>query len=136
MTTVVPQLDFNDGAFRKLITEGSKSVGGGAVSYLADRDRLDDFFTALSCGLIYKSCGSALPANYSIAHIYHSLQSEASSALKEIVKVIDALYSEEPMAIMDFGALDAKNGMIYSVKIFGVPNFQSSITIVHLFSGR
>ena len=39
------------------------------------------------------------------------------------------------MDFMEFGELDARNERIYAVTIFGIPQFQSSITIVHIFFG-
>ena len=37
---------------------------------------------------------------------------------------------------MEFGDPGAKNERIYTVTIFGIPDFKSSITIVHLFFGK
>ncbi len=39
------------------------------------------------------------------------------------------------MSFMEFGAPDTKNKRIYTVEVFGIPAFQSSITIVHTFFG-
>ncbi len=132
---VAPQLEFNNGALRKRLAEWAVPLGNGAVKYKVDAARLDDFFTALSCGIIYKSCGSSLPANYKMSHIFHSFQSEADSQMREIEDAINALYSEKPMDFMEFGDPDTKNERIYTVTIFGIPKFQSSITIVHRFFG-
>jgi hypothetical protein len=46
-----------------------------------------------------------------------------------------ALYAGEPMAALNFGRINALNATVYSVKAFGVPEFLSSITIVHDFYG-
>lgn len=135
MSKVAPQLDFNNGALQTLLAEGAVPLGNGAVEYKVDVARLDDFFTALSCGLIFKSCGSSLPANYTISHVYHNFQSEAPPARQQIEDAIDTLYAGEPMAFMEFGDPDTKNERIYTVAIFGIPDFQSSITIVHRFFG-
>lgn len=135
MNKVVPQLEFNNGALRKRLAEGAVPLGNGAVKYKVDVTRLDDFFTALSCGLIFKSCSSSLPANYEISHVYHNLQSEADPERQQIEDAINTIYSEKPMAFMEFGDPDAKNERIYTVTIFGIPEFQSSITIVHRFFG-
>jgi len=37
------------------------------------------------------------------------------------------------MDFMEFGDIDTQNDKIYTVTIFGIPNFRSSITIVHRF---
>lgn len=39
------------------------------------------------------------------------------------------------MQVLDFGRVNAMNATVYSVKIFGIPGFQSSITVVHEFFG-
>lgn len=135
MNKVAPQLEFNNGALRKLLAEGAVPLSNGAVKYKVDATRLDDFFTALSCGLIFKSCGSSLPANYSISHVYHNFRSEADPKTQQIENAIDAFYAGKPMAFMEFGDPDTKNERIYTVTIFGIPKFQSSITIVHRFFG-
>ena len=135
MNKVAPQLEFNNGALRKRLAAGAVPLGNGAVKYEVDVARLDDFFTALSCGIIYKSCGSSLPADYKIAHVFHSFQSDADSKMREIEDAINTLYSEKPMDFMEFGNPDTKNEKIYTVTIFGIPKFQSSITIVHRFFG-
>lgn len=135
MNKVAPQLEFNNGALRKKLAEGAVPLDNGAVKYKVDVERLDDFFTALSCGIIYKSCGSSLPANYKISHIYHNFRSEADSETREIGNAINTYYSGKPMDIMEFGDPDTKNERIYTVTIFGIPKFQSSITIVHRLFG-
>ncbi len=135
MNKVVPQLEFNNAALRKRLAEGAVSAGNGAVKYRVDVARLDDFFTALSCGIVYKSCGSSLPANYQISHVYHSLLGAVDSERQQIEDLIDTFYAGKPMTFMEFGAPDARNERIYTVTIFGIPKFQSSITIVHRFFG-
>lgn len=77
---IVPQLDFNNGALRKKLAKGSIKTANGAVKYQIDKPRLHEFFTALACGIIFKSCGSSLPSNYKIPHIYHSLVGENNQA--------------------------------------------------------
>lgn len=135
MKKVAPQLEFNNGALRKRLADGAVPLGNGAVKYRVDVARLDDFFTALSCGIIYKSCESPLPENYKISHIFHNFQSEADYQLREIEGSINTLYSGKPMDFMDFGVPDLQNERIYTATIFGIPKFQSSITIVHRFFG-
>jgi hypothetical protein len=49
--------------------------------------------------------------------------------------VEDHAGARAPMAFMDFGRVDALNSAVYSVKIFGIPGFKSSLTIVHDFFG-
>jgi hypothetical protein len=135
MNKVAPQLEFNNGALRKRLAEGAVPLGNGAVKYKVDVERLDDFFTALSCGIVYKSCGSSLPAAYSISHIFHNFQSQTDSETREFEDAISTFYSGKPMDFMEFGGPDTKNERIYTVTIFGIPEFQSSITIVHKFFG-
>jgi hypothetical protein len=135
LNKVVPQLGFNKGALRKKLADGAVPLGNGAVQYKVDVARLDDFFTALSCGIIYKSCGSSLPANYKVSHVYHNFQSGVDQDTRELEDAIGTLYSGQPMDFMEFGELDARNERIYAVTIFGIPQFQSSITIVHIFFG-
>ncbi len=132
---VAPQLRFNNGALRKKLVDGAIPLGNGAVKYKIDVARLDDFFTALSCGIIFKSSGSSLPANYKISHVYHNFQKEDDLRTREIEAAINTLYSGEPMDFMEFGSPDARNKKIYTVTIFGIPKFQSSITIIHTFFG-
>ena len=114
---------------------GAVPLGNGAVKYKVDVARLDDFFTALSCELIYKSCGFSLPANYKISHVYHNFRNEADSQMREIEDAIGTFYSGKPMEFMEFGDPDTRNERIYSVTIVGIPKFQSSVTIVHTFFG-
>jgi hypothetical protein len=44
-------------------------------------------------------------------------------------------YGGEPLAILNFGQVNAMNTAVYAVKMFGVPGFLGSITIVHDFFG-
>ncbi len=39
------------------------------------------------------------------------------------------------MDFMSFGEPGTKNERIYTVTIFGIPGYQSSITVVHVFFG-
>lgn len=133
---IVPQLEFNNGALRKKLAHGAVPLVGGAVKYKVDVARLDEFFTALSCGIVFKTCGAALPANYEIRHVYTSLSKESDPERQMIEKCIEDLYSNEPLDFMEFGNPGAKNERVYTVKIFGMPEFKSSITIVHLFYGK
>lgn len=135
MNKVAPQLEFNSGALRKKLANGAVPLGNGAVRYQVDVARLVEFFSALSCGVIYKSCGSSLPANYTISHIFHSLQSELEPQIQAVEDAINTFYSGKPLDFMEFGDPDARNERIYTVSIFGIPQFGSSITIVHRFFG-
>lgn len=135
MNKVSPQLEFNNGALRKRLADGAVRLAKGAVKYKVDIARLDDFFTALSCGIVFKSCGSSLPANYTIRHIFHSFQGAADPLVRQLEDAIGAFYDGEPTGILEFGSPDARNERIYTATIFGVPDFRSSITIVHRFFG-
>jgi hypothetical protein len=135
MNKVKPQLGFNNEALRKKLAYGAVQLGSGVVKYQVDIQRFDGFFTALSCGIIFKSCGVPLPENYKISHIYHNFHGDTSPQMAEFTAHINDFYSGKPMDFMEFGEPDTKNKRIYSVTIFGIPGFKSSITIVHEFFG-
>ncbi|MCE2733100.1 MAG: hypothetical protein LW821_07010 [Flammeovirgaceae bacterium] len=128
---IKPQLDFNNSALRKKLVKDAVRFLDGSVKYQVDIKRFDDFFTALSCGIVYKSCGNSLPNHYDIYHLYPNFTSEqdANQIEREIFKV----YADKPMDFMEFGKPNTENERIYTVEIFGIPGFQSSITIVHVF---
>jgi hypothetical protein len=129
---VVPQLDFNRAALRKLLAAGSVNHDSGAFSYKVDTTRFDRFFTALSYGIVYKACEGSLPADYRTGHAYHNFERKTESPEEKAFKeMLLALYAGEPMAALNFGRINALNATVYSVKAFGVPEFLSSITIVH-----
>lgn len=132
---VVPQLEFNNGALRKRLAGGAVKLTGGAVKYKVEIARLDEFFSALSCGIIKNTCKSSLPRNYRISHIYHNFVGETDPMVQAMEAEIESFYSGKPMDFMTFGEPGAKNENIYTVTIFGIPDYQSSITIVHLFYG-
>lgn len=133
---VKPQLDFNNGSLRKMLAAGSVQLPDGSVKYPVDSKRLNDFFDSLSCGIIFKSCGETLPKNYSINHIYCSLISDQDPLMNQAEAEIEAFYSGKPMDFMEFGRTNTSNERIYTVEIFGIPNFGSSITLVHTFFGK
>lgn len=131
---VLPQLDFNNGALRNTLAAGSVKLAKG-VRYVVDARRFDEFFTALCCGLIYKSQKAPLPANYSINHIYHRFLGAPDIELDPVVASIDKFYDGKPPEFLPFGNPDTRNERIYTVEIHGVPAFGGSITIVHRFFG-
>lgn len=133
---VGPQLEFNNGALRKKLANGAINLSSGSVKYPVDTQRLDDFFTALSCGIIFKSCGASLPTNYDISHVYCNLESGTDEPITEIENGIERFYSGKPMDFMEFGKPNTQNESIYTVEIYGIPKFQSSITVVHVFFGK
>lgn len=135
LSKVAPQLDFNGGKLRSMLAKGAVPQDNG-VAYPVQRDRLDGFFTALSCGLVFKSQQVSLPANYSINHVYHSLVNNADATTKAIEAAIEEFYMGKPMTFMEFGKPDLQNERIYTAEFHGLPNFESSITIVHLFFGK
>ena len=116
-----------------MLLKGSKPVDG-SVAYLVDIARFDEFFTALSCGLIYKSQKSQLPSEYKVGHIYHRLINE-DEEWNALGSGIDQFYDEKPLSVMSFGKPDTRNERIYTCEIHGLPEFQGSITIVHRFFG-
>jgi hypothetical protein len=129
-----PQLDFNNSALRKKLAKDAVRLPDGSVKYQVDIKRFDDFFTALSCGIVYKSCGDSLPNQYEIYHLYPNFTSEQDSS--PIETEIFKFYSGKPMDFMEFGKPNTENERIYTVEVFGIPRFQSSITIVHIFFGK
>ncbi|WP_437480412.1 hypothetical protein WME75_35515 [Sorangium sp. So ce1014] len=133
---VAPQLKHNGEALRKLLAAGAVPLSDGAVAYKVDVTRFDRFFSALSCGIIYNSCKARLPPNYTIGHVYHDFHDEVESEEEAAFKkhLLD-FYSGEPMTILDFGHVKALNTTVYSAKIIGIPDWGSSITIVHRFFG-
>lgn len=132
---VVPQLNFNNSSLKKKLVFGAEPSECGGVRYQVDISRFDNFFTALSCGIIFKSCGMSLPNNYDISHIYHNFHGNADPYVKEFNDEINQFYSGKPMDFMTFGEPDVRNKRIYTVTIFGVPEFKSSITVIHEFFG-
>jgi hypothetical protein len=134
-STVVPQLEFNNGALRKKLAAGSEQLSDGSVKYKVDVTRMDSFFCALSCGIVYRACNAPLPINYSIGQIYHNFVSERDPEMQALEAVISKFYAGRPMDVMAFGEPGAKNERIYTATIFGVPGYTSSITIVHMFFG-
>lgn len=136
ITKIQPQLSFNNDAFRRMLIKDCVKLKDGSVKYKVDHQRLDEFFTALSCGIIFKSCGKQLPNNFEISHIYHNFVDHSNGFIYRIIKkLVSNFYAGKPMNSMEFGNPRAINENIYSVKVFGIPEFKSSITIVHEFFG-
>jgi hypothetical protein len=131
---VAPQLSHNNHALRRLLSKGAVQVPGG-IAYPVDETRFDEFFTALSCGLIYKSQKAQLPQNYRIDHIYHQLLDNGSAEWRQFAAGVDKFYDTKPAKVLKFGSPDALNARIYNVEIHGIPGFGGSITIVHRFFG-
>lgn len=131
---VVPQLSYNNDALRRMLLKGASKIAGGVI-YPVDHVRFDQFFTALSFGLIFKSQKAPLPSNYRVSHIYHRFLDNAGAELRAMEETIDRLYNEKPLDFMAFGNPETQNERIYTVQIHGLPDFQGSITIVHLFFG-
>ncbi|AEY01506.1 hypothetical protein GU3_08750 [Oceanimonas sp. GK1] len=115
---------------------GAIPLANGAVKYKVDEARFNDFFTALSCGIVFKACKAPLPKNYKISHIYHNFVGQTDPQVKLIESEIDNFYSGQPIDVMAFGEPGTKNERIYTATIFGVPHYQSSITVVHVFFGK
>lgn len=137
MTCIAPQLGFNEDAFRKLLIRDSEPLENGTVKYRVDVRRLDKFFNALSCGLIYHVAKEQLPQNFSMGNIYHNLIDESLSHEEiELIAFMERFYERQTPEILHFGDAKLLNEDIYTAKIFGIAGFQSSITIVHLFFGH
>ena len=92
LSKIVPQLSFNNSALRKRLVKGAVELPNGAVKYRTEIDRFDEFFSALSCGIVYKACGSSLPPNFEITHIYHNLQRDASAEETKLKDHIGEFY--------------------------------------------
>jgi hypothetical protein len=99
---VKPQLSHNNGALRRMLRKGAIEVSEG-VMYPVDLARFNEFFTALSCGLIYKSQKAALPSDYMFSHIYHRFISETDAKLRTLETGIDCFYDGKPLDFMEFG---------------------------------
>ncbi|PTO93341.1 hypothetical protein [Vibrio splendidus] len=134
---IQPQLSHNNGAFRKMLAKGSITLDDGSVKYPVDMQRFDEFFTALSCGIVFKTCGNQVPENYVIHHQYPNFSTEhgGEQGLAVFDDFKDIIYGE-PLKVLDFGKPNTQNENIYTVKVIGIPDFNSSITIVHLFYGK
>lgn len=133
---IKPQLRHNNNSFSKLLLKDSKTLPDGNVLYSVDIERFDSFFTALSCGIIFKTCNKQLPSDYFIHHQYSNFINQDSFKQNlPVFREFEELISNEPITILDFGKPNTNNERIYNVKVFGIPNFKSSITIVHLFYG-
>lgn len=133
---IVPQLQFNGDALRKMLIKDSVRLGDGRVKYKVDSSRLDSFFSALSFGIVYKACGVSLPSNYQVNHIYRSLIHDGLTMDEaQFQDRLGQFYSGAPLSGFDVGTVRALNTSVYSVKLFGLPRFQSSITVVHEFFG-
>lgn len=137
MRCIAPQLGFNEDAFQRLLIRDSVPLENGTVKYRVDVQRLDRFFNALSCGLIYHVAKGQLPQNFSMRNIYHNLTDESLSLKEtELIAFMERFYESETPEILHFGEARLQNEHIYTAKIFGVARFRSSITIVHLFFGH
>lgn len=137
MKSIVPQLGFNNESLRKYLAQDLELLENGVVKYRVDVARMDNFFNALSCGLIFHIAKDQLPQIYSMSNIYHNLIDETLSS-KEIKlrKTIEEFYERKTPKILNFGRAQLENKDIYTAKIFGIKDFKSSITIVHIFFGR
>lgn len=135
-SSILPQLTFNNEKFRKLLASGSVIDPSGSVRYRVDISRFDRYFSALSCGMILKACKQTLPAGYRVAHVYHNFLDDGQSPEEvTFMQELSKFYSGIPMHFMNLGQIKTLNTTIYSVKIFGTPEFRSSITIIHEFFG-
>lgn len=137
---IAPQLGFNENNMRKLLAKDARVLDGGAVAYPVDAERFDGFFDALSFGLVFKAANESLPPRFKTGHVYHDFEQEDLDATEiALRRGLLAKYHGEPnekvLLSLDFGQVKTLNKTIYSARIFGVPNFASSITIAHTFFG-
>jgi len=131
--SVEPQLSFGGDALRKLLLSGAVRRDDGSVAYVVDSTRLDSFFTALSCGIVYKTFGTSLPRHYSAGHIYHNLQGEAHDVRSQLMSKIAEAYRGPKLESIRFGTPTLRNSSVYRCDVFGLDRFRSSLTICHLF---
>lgn len=135
--SVVPQLAFNENALRRFLIRDSVPLGSGAVKYRVDVDRIDKFFNALSCGLIYHVAKDQLPEDFSLRNLYHNLIDDSLSPEEiELRTCVEKFCEREAPEILHFGDAQLHNQTIYTAKILGLGGFRSSITIVHHFFGH
>jgi hypothetical protein len=133
---VFPQLGYNGEALKKTLARDAVVLSSGAVHYKVDTARFDKFFDALSYGIVFKACGESLPAAYRTKHVYHNFKNkEETSKERALKKMLLAVYSGEPLAVLSFGPVSAQNTSVYSVKVFGIAGFKSSLTVIHDFFG-
>lgn len=132
--SVAPQLRYNKDSLKKLLVHDSILLKNGSVRYKVDVSRLNNFFNALSCGLINHITKEQLPENYSMKNIYHNLVDDSISAQQnELYRIVNEFYKDKTPEILNFGEAKLFNKNIYTAKIFGLNCFRSSISIVHIF---
>jgi len=68
--------------------------------------------------------------------VYHNFKDKRETPEEKALKqsLFDS-YSGEPIAVLNFGRINALNTSVYSVKVFGITGFRSPITIAHDFFG-
>src|SRR5690606_2774652 len=81
----------------KRLAAGSVPLPDGTVKYKVDLKRIDEFFSALSCGILYKTCKTSLPENYRIGHIYHNFVGQTDPIIQAMETEIEKFYSGKPM---------------------------------------
>ena len=137
LARVAPQVKYNNGALSKRLAMGAVDLPGQGVAYKIDITRFDGFFSALSFGIVYKACGAPLPRNYRARHIYHHFANAGSNPLEQLlIAGMDEFYAPGALADFQFGSVGTRNTKIYAVKMFGLPDFQTSITVIHEFFGK
>jgi hypothetical protein len=136
LESIGPQLGYNGNSLRKRLAADAQSIPGGSVAYKVDLTRFDKFFSALSYGVVHKACGEQLPRDYRTRHIFHNFRNEQETQEEGFARqALDSLYSGQPMDVMNFGSVRTLNATVYSVKLFGISGFRSSITLIHDFYG-
>lgn len=128
---IAPQLEHKNRAFAKTVLKGS-GVVDGQRHYIVDRKRMDGFFDAVCCGLIYKLKRHSLPSGYKQTHIYHNI-TIYQEIDRTIADTIDEFYRDPPLALFGFSAPDLRNTQIYRVSIFGELDAWKNISVVHTF---
>lgn len=134
--SVKPQLFHAGGAFKAMLAREAVPLEDGAVVYPVDHERFCRYFDALCFGLVFKVAGRPLPAHFQIGHEFHNFVDSNATPLDSFVrKQLGLAYSGNPSKEWDFGQVKTMNATVYSAKLFGAPDFESSITIRHEFYG-
>ena len=131
---IKPQLDHAGGAFRRTLMNGAVDVPGGARKYRVDMARMNNFFDGLCCGIAFKISGAPLPRDFDFHHVFHNFSSDPKdSELEELERSVLDFYAGDPPEVLKFGQAGTHSKDVYEVKVFGEPNYLTSITMVHEF---
>lgn len=136
MKKVVGQLNFNNQAMGRMIAKDSVMLSNGNVAYKVDEERFDNFFTSLTCGVLYSYYKESIPSGLSVRHIFHSLYDEDETMHEKAIKEEALnLYFGNMAKKMGFGEKLANNKNIYDVGMVGFSGYEGGIVVAHTFFG-